>query len=86
MGSHSPRRTATAKKQVSIGPRPLLRTPTKYPLTDSLCPVYLGDGKFDPIWEELNKRKSVVFLHGTQTPSSNTYPHIFLGVPITEVS
>lgn len=46
--------------------------------------VYLADDKFDPIWEELDKRNCVVFLHGTQTPSSNTYPHPFLGVPITE--
>ncbi|KAH9899904.1 hypothetical protein C8Q73DRAFT_725428 [Cubamyces lactineus] len=46
---------------------------------------YIGDDKFDPIWEELNKRTAVVFLHGTQTPSSTPYPHPFLGIPVTEV-
>ncbi|CCM03180.1 uncharacterized protein FIBRA_05302 [Fibroporia radiculosa] len=47
--------------------------------------TYLGDDLYDPIWEELNRRGTVVFLHGTQTPSSNPYPHPFLGLPITEV-
>lgn len=48
-------------------------------------PVYIGHDKFDPIWEELNRRQAVVHLHGTQTPSSTPYPHEFLGLPITEV-
>ncbi|THH32880.1 hypothetical protein EUX98_g1286 [Antrodiella citrinella] len=46
---------------------------------------YIGDDAFDGIWEELDRRKSVVFLHGTQTPSSTPYPNDFLGLPITEV-
>lgn len=27
----------------------------------------------------------MVFIHGTQTPSSTPYPHAYLGLPITEV-
>ncbi|KAK7695884.1 hypothetical protein QCA50_000522 [Cerrena zonata] len=46
---------------------------------------YIGHDKFDPIWEELNRREAVVHLHGTQTPSSTPYPHEFLGIPIIEV-
>ncbi|KAI9001047.1 hypothetical protein BD414DRAFT_406074, partial [Trametes punicea] len=46
---------------------------------------YLGDDHFDPIWEELNNRSAVVFLHGAQIPSSTPYPHPFLGIPVTEV-
>lgn len=47
--------------------------------------AYIGDDKYDPVWEELDRRGAVVFLHGTQTPSSTPYPHPFLGLPITEV-
>ncbi|OJT04153.1 2-amino-3-carboxymuconate-6-semialdehyde decarboxylase [Trametes pubescens] len=46
---------------------------------------YIGDDAFDPIWEELDRRGAVVFLHGTQTASSTPYPHPFLGIPVTEV-
>ncbi|KAH9853507.1 hypothetical protein C2E23DRAFT_884685 [Lenzites betulinus] len=46
---------------------------------------YIGDDAFDPVWEELNARSAVVFLHGTQTASSHPYPHPFLGIPVTEV-
>ncbi|KAF9485286.1 amidohydrolase 2 [Pholiota conissans] len=46
---------------------------------------YIGDECYYPIWAELNKRKAVVFLHGSQVPSSTPYPHPFLGIPITEV-
>lgn len=46
---------------------------------------YVADDLFDPIWAELDRRRAVVFLHGTQTPSSTPYPHPFLGLPISEV-
>ena len=48
-------------------------------------PGYIADDAFDPVWEELNKRSAVVFLHGAQIPSSTPYPHPFLGIPIMEV-
>lgn len=48
--------------------------------------AYIADDKYDEIWEELNRRQVVVFLHGAQTASSTPYPHSFLGIPITEVS
>lgn len=47
--------------------------------------AYIGNERYDPIWIELNRRKAVVFLHGSQVPSSTPYPHPFLGIPITEV-
>jgi len=40
---------------------------------------------FAPIWEELNRRQAVVFLHGSQIPASIPSPDASLGVPITEV-
>ncbi|KAI0053582.1 amidohydrolase 2 [Auriscalpium vulgare] len=46
---------------------------------------YVGDNAFDPIWEELDKRRAIVFLHGSQTPASTPMPHPALGLPITEV-
>ncbi|KAG7096875.1 hypothetical protein E1B28_004281 [Marasmius oreades] len=46
---------------------------------------YIGDDTYDPIWAELNRRQTVVFLHGAQTPSTTPYPHPSLGVPIVEV-
>ncbi|RPD67200.1 hypothetical protein L226DRAFT_586193, partial [Lentinus tigrinus ALCF2SS1-7] len=46
---------------------------------------YIGDDVFDPVWEELDKRSAVVFLHGAQIPSSTPYPHPFLGIPVVEV-
>ncbi|TFK29411.1 amidohydrolase 2 [Coprinopsis marcescibilis] len=46
---------------------------------------YVGHEHYSEIWNELNKRRAVVFLHGTQTPSSTPVPHPWLGVPITEV-
>ncbi|KAF8812511.1 hypothetical protein BYT27DRAFT_7133244, partial [Phlegmacium glaucopus] len=47
--------------------------------------TYIGDERYYPIWLELNRRKAVVFLHGSQVPSSTPYPHPALGIPITEV-
>ncbi|KAF9247286.1 hypothetical protein BU15DRAFT_39438, partial [Melanogaster broomeanus] len=46
---------------------------------------HLSDDSYDPVWDELNRRHAVVFLHGAHTPSSTPYPHPFLGLPITEV-
>ncbi|KAH7914188.1 hypothetical protein BJ138DRAFT_1144318 [Hygrophoropsis aurantiaca] len=46
---------------------------------------YIADNSYDLIWEELNRRHVVVFLHGAQTPSSTPFPHPMLGLPITEV-
>ncbi|KAF8663476.1 hypothetical protein AX16_001044 [Volvariella volvacea WC 439] len=47
--------------------------------------AYIGHDKYDPVWAELDRRQAIVFLHGTQTPSSTPYPHEYLGVPIVEV-
>ncbi|KAL1732056.1 hypothetical protein EV714DRAFT_271097 [Schizophyllum commune] len=47
--------------------------------------LYIADEAFAPVWEELDRRRAVVHLHGTQTPSSTPYPGPFLGIPITEV-
>ncbi|TFK43462.1 hypothetical protein BDQ12DRAFT_180817 [Crucibulum laeve] len=47
--------------------------------------TFIGHEKYDPIWAELDRRGVVVFIHGTQTPSSTPYPDPFLGIPITEV-
>ncbi|PBK72671.1 amidohydrolase 2 [Armillaria solidipes] len=57
----------------------------KTPELAILSPGYLGDDKYDPIWEELNRRKAVVFVHGAQSPSSTPWPNKFLGLPVTEV-
>ncbi|KAF9076718.1 hypothetical protein BDP27DRAFT_697140 [Rhodocollybia butyracea] len=46
---------------------------------------YVGNKVFEPIWAELNSREAVVFLHGTQTPSSNTHPDPTLGIPMVQV-
>ncbi|EJF61204.1 hypothetical protein BD309DRAFT_860958, partial [Dichomitus squalens] len=46
---------------------------------------YIGDDAYDAVWEELNRRAAVVFLHGAQVPSSTPYPHPYLGIPVTEV-
>ncbi|KZT20378.1 amidohydrolase 2 [Neolentinus lepideus HHB14362 ss-1] len=45
--------------------------------------VYCGDDRIESIWTELDRRRAVVFLHGTQVQTS--YPHPFLGIPIVEV-
>ncbi|PPQ94033.1 hypothetical protein CVT25_009881 [Psilocybe cyanescens] len=47
--------------------------------------TYIGDKRYDTVWEELNRRQAVVFVHGSQIPGSTPYPHSSLGIPITEV-
>ncbi|KAH6915373.1 amidohydrolase 2 [Coprinopsis sp. MPI-PUGE-AT-0042] len=47
--------------------------------------AYVGHLRYEPIWRELDRRDAVVFIHGTQTPSSVPIPDPLLGVPITEV-
>ncbi|KAH9482721.1 6-methylsalicylic acid decarboxylase [Psilocybe cubensis] len=44
-----------------------------------------SDKRYDAVWEELNRRQAVVFVHGSQIPGSTPCPHSSLGVPITEV-
>ncbi|KAI0254707.1 hypothetical protein BJV78DRAFT_1182319 [Lactifluus subvellereus] len=46
---------------------------------------YIGEDGFDPIWSALDARGAVVFIHGTQAPSSTPIPYPTLGLPITEV-
>ncbi|VDC07293.1 unnamed protein product [Peniophora sp. CBMAI 1063] len=45
---------------------------------------YIGDSTFEPIWQELNRRNALVFIHGAQIPSSTPMPDPLLGLPITE--
>ena len=46
---------------------------------------YVADDSFDPVWEELNRRGTIVMLHGDQTPNSNHYPSPYLPLPVSEV-
>jgi predicted TIM-barrel fold metal-dependent hydrolase len=46
---------------------------------------YVADDAFDPIWEELDRRAAVVFLHGQQTPSSTRFPSALIPIPVGEV-
>jgi predicted TIM-barrel fold metal-dependent hydrolase len=46
---------------------------------------YVGHDVFDPIWEELDRRGAVVFIHGDQTPSSNRASTRLLATPVGEV-
>jgi len=45
----------------------------------------LGDEIFEPLWAELDRRRTLVFLHGEQTPGRNRAPSRFLPTPISEV-
>jgi predicted TIM-barrel fold metal-dependent hydrolase len=46
---------------------------------------YVADDAFDPIWEELDRRAALVFIHGDQTPSSTRYPSALVPIPVGEV-
>jgi predicted TIM-barrel fold metal-dependent hydrolase len=46
---------------------------------------YVADDAFDPVWEELDRRAAVVFIHGAQTPSSTRYPSPLIPIPVGEV-
>jgi 6-methylsalicylate decarboxylase len=45
----------------------------------------LGDEIFEPLWAELDRRRTLVFLHGEQTPGRNRAPSRFLPTPVSEV-
>jgi predicted TIM-barrel fold metal-dependent hydrolase len=45
----------------------------------------LGDDIFEPLWAELDRRGTLVFLHGEQTPGRNRMPNRFVPTPVSEV-
>ena len=45
----------------------------------------LGDDVFEPLWAELDRRGTLVFIHGEQTPGRNRMPNRFLPTPVSEV-
>lgn len=45
----------------------------------------LGDDVFEPLWAELDRRGTLVFLHGEQTPGRNRLANPFLPAPVSEV-
>jgi 6-methylsalicylate decarboxylase len=40
--------------------------------------IYLGDPRFDPVFDELNRRHALIFIHPTSPPC---WEHIGLGLP-----
>jgi predicted TIM-barrel fold metal-dependent hydrolase len=54
-----------------------------YGTGDNACS--LGDDLFEPLWAELDRRGTLVFLHGEQTPGRNRMPNRFLPTPVSEV-
>lgn len=47
--------------------------------------AYIGHDRYDAMWQELDKRQAVVFIHGSQLPGSAPYPDPYLGIPVSEV-
>lgn len=43
------------------------------------CEIYLSDDSLDPVWEELNRRETVVFLHPNHKRSIKNQKILFMG-------